>query len=1007
MPSPAPSVPLLSDDFLPPALVRSDTNQTFEDVVREVSQARMRREPDDETGNRDLEFQQSKLEDLSACVDEVERQKLAHYLPEKIVFEARNACYDSIRQGRDDGLEALEDGLKLLNNELGEGLEFWDLSKVDLLLDLGRKEEARQLLKSLEIPGVLETPIENLGSNRQAASDLSNGDASSSLHVRSPSRGSSPLQSGLRAEDMAASAHVETDAPHLEKSRKRSFRGEIKASAPQPPQGRRRTTFNTDAEFERMLQLDFCQKKLDLEIRAEQWDQVKRTQVELYGLDPSYFDIKKPMDRFPKIRQLLNIGQIHERDAKESNDPVRKRSHLEEALRTYNHGCYATELFHQHFDQPYNHLYTHDHIDCANLFFSAARVCISFHECDFKDGKNRSITPPSCTKIEPKLVEDTWKQQALHFLEQGRSRSLLDSIVRGDEVVPSLQRKLLDTAIDSFAYAARASIRIMKGDSSRPTSATSSPDSQAVSPSESPPEGFRLFQADGAKLTPSNASPAFIQAIEKNKRRNTYNHTVERPTIQEPDSSSPMLAERSPRGSFSEEQMRRLRIRMRWRRYILYAFSQTNPTMNAAAAALPESGIRPFEDLRQNIPADMVVVEYGLTSSSPSGLLTLVVSSDGVDVAMWRETEAKDIRKLIRALRRMMDDDMALVRRDAPSPVSPKSSRSQSSQAEFDDKSIQDLRDDLYDRLIGPIEVKLRAKSPRRVIVIPSGELAHIPWAMLLEYPFSIVPSLSIWQRLHQHQPASAPKAPNVSVFSNKPTNEDGISRDIPYSRIEALYLSWIHQKLPALADEVDLKTFETQFSQPLEILHLCAHSNFDYHDPRKSSVQLSKDPWSIAQWRNMSIKAHVVVFSSCLSAVSQAFDSGSTFGFAHALLATGTQAFIGSLWPVEDEATLLLMMMFYEELRRPLPPVDALYEAQRRLRTLSEQQLWELVELLKRMFKILGTKSHEYINSPRTWIRLLDRYDVTRLREPRCWAAFVLTGYGFRTLYPEAIMQT
>jgi CHAT domain-containing protein len=74
------------------------------------------------------------------------------------------------------------------------------------------------------------------------------------------------------------------------------------------------------------------------------------------------------------------------------------------------------------------------------------------------------------------------------------------------------------------------------------------------------------------------------------------------------------------------------------------------------------------------------------------------------------------------------------------------------------------------------------------------------------------------------------------------------------------------------------------------------------------------------------------------------------TFGFAHTLLATGTRAFIGSLWPVEDEPTLLLMMLFYEELHRPLPPVEALYLAQCRLRELNQQHLWELLELLKKM---------------------------------------------------------
>jgi CHAT domain-containing protein len=278
-----------------------------------------------------------------------------------------------------------------------------------------------------------------------------------------------------------------------------------------------------------------------------------------------------------------------------------------------------------------------------------------------------------------------------------------------------------------------------------------------------------------------------------------------------------------------------------------------------------------------------------------------------------------------------------------------------------------------------------------------------VPWAILLNVPFSIVPSLSIWQRLHSQSQDIAKDQPRVAIFSNKPKDDDGYSRDIPFSRFEALYLARLHDSLPQLADDYDRKSFEQQ-SKSIEVLHLCAHSNFDDASPDQASVQLFKEPWSMMQWRELSIKADIVVFSSCLSAISKAYDSGSTFGFAHTLLASGTRAFIGSLWPVEDEATLLLMMLFYEELRRPSTPVDALHRAQIRLRDLGHQEFFELLEQLKMTLRALGSEVKTYVNAPKAWIRILERYDVIKLREPRCWAAFVLTGYGFRSVYPRMI---
>jgi CHAT domain-containing protein len=366
---------------------------------------------------------------------------------------------------------------------------------------------------------------------------------------------------------------------------------------------------------------------------------------------------------------------------------------------------------------------------------------------------------------------------------------------------------------------------------------------------------------------------SFMQAVDQTRRRSTLD-TGERPSLLDSEPTTPILAPQSPRGSFSIEQMKSLRAQMRWRRAKLWAFSEISPTFNAAAAALPDAKIRRFREMRKSIPQDTVIIEYGLPSSKPSGLVTLLISAQGVDAAVWRETSSKEITTLVKTIRRKMSEDYAVTRRDAPSPVSPKSVRSL---PDFDDKTVEDLRSSLYQHLIGPIEVALRAKVPQQVIVIPSGELAHVPWGMLLDVPFSIIPSLSIWHRLHQQSPASVSRHPKVSVFSNKPKDDDGTSRDIPFSRVEALYLSWLHSQRPALADDYDRTMFE-QLSRSTEILHLCAHSDFNDHDPSKSAVKLFKEPWPVTQWRELAIKAHIVVFSSCLSAASRAYDSGSTY---------------------------------------------------------------------------------------------------------------------------------
>ena len=869
--APAPPIVVSSDERPPITLRRSDTVQTWEDEVREVSKARVRDDHlDDETDERDINFKRTKLEDLKDCVSsKAESRKLAEYVANKITFEARNQCFDSIRQGQ-DGDVAYEQALHTLNTSpLDDGSEHWRLAKVDCLIELGDHQAARKLLID---------------------------------------------------EESKESSMVASRQSGIHPGMKRSYRSEPSQLNLQarPQILRRRSSQSHDLDFKNMVQLS--RRRLDLALRLQQWDEVDKTRLELHGMDPGYFDITSDMDRFAKIRQLLIIGQIREREAKiHELDPHKKRHYLEEALRTYNHGCYATELFHQHFNVASEEFYDHDHIDCANLFFSAARVCIAFQDSKFKSANDRLITPRDC-KVEPSLGETSWTQQALYFMEQGRSRALLDSIVRGEEYIPRLQRRLLDNAIDSVVWSAQASIHVKRRDTLFPATPPASPPSQAVSPSDSPPDSFRLFHADTRSGSPS---PAFRQAVEQNRRRNTFDQSVSRPNLLGSQPPSPVLSAQSPRGSFTDEQMKSIRIRMRWRRVKLHLFSEINPTFNAAVAALPNAGKGRFRELGQPVPEGVVIIEYGLPSSSPNGLVTLVITSKGVQRALWQELDTKHVKACVRELRKRMEEDYGFSRREA-SPTSPKSAYSSST---VGDATTTELREKLYGYLIGNIEVFLRSVIPERIIIVPSGELAHVPWGMLLDFPLSIVPSLTIWHRLHKRSSNAASQVPNVSVFSNKPKDNEGTSRNIPYSRIEALYLSWLHQKRPALADDVDRKMFEEQFSRSLEILHLCAHSNFDDNEPLKSSVKLFKEPWSITQWRDLSIKAQIVVFSSCLSAISQAYDSGSSFSFAHALLATGTRAFVGSLWPVEDEPTLLLMMLFYEGLRKPLPPDQALYQ--------------------------------------------------------------------------------
>jgi CHAT domain-containing protein len=103
-------------------------------------------------------------------------------------------------------------------------------------------------------------------------------------------------------------------------------------------------------------------------------------------------------------------------------------------------------------------------------------------------------------------------------------------------------------------------------------------------------------------------------------------------------------------------------------------------------------------------------------------------------------------------------------------------------------------------------------------------------------------------------------------------------------------------------------------------------------------------------------------------------------------------------------------MIMFYDELRKPLSTAEALYAAQQRMRTLTAEKLGEIIDEVERQAIHSMTDDkfdlNEYVHNPRYHIGQLKRQDVEELRDKRYWAAFVLTGYGSREIYPEGLEE-
>ncbi|KAF1956976.1 hypothetical protein CC80DRAFT_52949 [Byssothecium circinans] len=709
----------------------------------------------------------------------------------------------------------------------------------------------------------------------------------------------------------------------------------------------------------------------------------------------------RPSLRDSKARDILEEGQKKEEQAERETSIRRRNCLLLDALQIYNCGCCASELYQKIQDSHDTSIWLFDRSDWANVFFSAARICTKFAKIPPLDKNGRPILPCHFQCKGQLLTSKDWKHQALYYLEQGRARSLLHSISSGSSVTDRERYVIWKTTREagtSGTWDMDIRMRVVAEAALQSIKKRDSLIAAAAAPVSAPPTTEAPISDINKQVDDRRESPVSMLPSQES-RPSTMAQSMSK-SFTDP-SSSVDLSQR-----MNATILAHMKVQIRWRKAILFARTK-NPHIGDVL-------LGDIEEMRANIPSDTVVVEYALASTPPCGVMIIVATSDGIRLAEWNEVDAKEIHDCINNLHATMGFSRSKPGQSTRTAQRVGLGPSRSYVRPSDPQRIasaacqEKLSHVLDDAVVAPVRPHLVGKT--KLIIIPSGELAHVPWTIFFDLPVTVVPSLNIWSRL-QTQAASSEEVarPKISVVSNAPKDKEKerrnlpALRDIPYSRIEALCIARRHQEWPFIADEKSRDDFKS-VAEGAHILHLCAHSTFNHKTPMSSSIQLFQEPLEISDWRELSIRADLVIFSSCVSGLSRAYASGSAVGFAHTLLATGTKTFIGSLWPVDDSATLLFMIMFYKELRKSLSPAEALYTTQKRMRTLTRDELGDLIA------EVEEYASHdfqdEYVINPTYHIDELKKQNATELREERYWAAFVLTGYGAKELYPEDLEE-
>ena len=241
----------------------------------------------------------------------------------------------------------------------------------------------------------------------------------------------------------------------------------------------------------------------------------------------------------------------------------------------------------------------------------------------------------------------------------------------------------------------------------------------------------------------------------------------------------------------------------------------------------------------------------------------------------------------------------------------------------------------LLDPVAGPI------RDHRRLIVVPSGPLHLLPFHAL---PFdgsyvgatravSVLPSASV---LPYATGRSRPAIDRGALVVGDPAYAPrrGL-RQLPGTLVEARQVANRFNVTALVGSEASEERVGMD-AQHAAVIHLATHGTVSAIAPTTSSVALAGlDELTVADLMGLAIDADLVVLSACDTGRGEATLGGDVVGLVRGLLAAGARNAVVSLWPVDDEATCVLMDTFAQQLKTGHTTADALAAAQRSIREL------------------------------------------------------------------------
>ncbi|MFC7614107.1 CHAT domain-containing protein [Actinokineospora soli] len=205
------------------------------------------------------------------------------------------------------------------------------------------------------------------------------------------------------------------------------------------------------------------------------------------------------------------------------------------------------------------------------------------------------------------------------------------------------------------------------------------------------------------------------------------------------------------------------------------------------------------------------------------------------------------------------------------------------------------------------------------VVVVPTGGLHGVPWALLpalADRPHAVAPSASAWLN------SLAVPAGSGEVLVRGPGLAT-LGAEVPV-------LTRMYPSARVLEDGSATASAVLDSLNGTALAHIAAHGTFRADNPLFSALALDDGPLTVYDFERLGRAPHRLVLPSCGSGRLLPVGADELLGLTAALLPLGTAGIVASLVPVNDPATVPLMVSLHEALRAGATCADALHRARR-----------------------------------------------------------------------------